>query len=152
MKSLNIFFLSILMVLLSCNEEVPSIDFQDDPSITSIEGNWKLIQIFDADGEIITKTEDNSWGYDVAFTIDDNGDPFEIYGKNTTNQIFGGFDYLEGRAVQVYAIGTTYVNQPEWGNKFSKVFYSAKLTYSVNSDWLRLRNEEEGMEILLERY
>ena len=151
MKNVNLLFLSVILLLVSCKEETPSLDVQHDPNITSIEGIWKLILIEDASGESISKTEENSWGLDVLITIEDEGDPFKIYGKNTSNEIFGDFDYLDDRNIQVHAMGSTYVNQPEWGNKFATVFYGAELSFSINNQYLQFYNAEKDMSITLER-
>lgn len=144
-------YLGFIVLLLGCDEDFENLAVQDDMSVTSLNGTWRLVAYEDyRRGGIITQTEENSWGRDVAITFDDTTDPFSISGQNTTNSVFGSFSYTGRRSIKVPALGSTKVGQPEWGNLFNRLVRD-DLTFRINSSYLKIYNEPEGLAALLEK-
>ena len=144
-------YLGLIALLLGCDDDFESLAIQDDASVLSLNGTWRLVAYEDyRQNEIITKTEENSWGRDVVITFDDTTDPFGINGQNTTNSVFCSFDYTERRSIRVPALGSTYVNQPEWGNLFNRLMRD-ELTFQINTSYLKIYNEAQGLAALLEK-
>src|SRR5690606_35815122 len=114
----------ILMLLFSffvvCKED-DGIDFhvQDDPSISTINGTWRVIAYNEFDTKkVIEKDSTNSWGLDVIITFDDSVDPAKVSGSVTTNQVAGSFEYINDRSFNANQLASTRVAQPEWADRF----------------------------------
>ena len=102
-------------------------------------------------GELIAKTEENSRGMDVIVTFDDTTDPPSIEGSNTTNSIWGTFEYTGPRSFSVPGLASTLVGQPEWGNVFSAIFTEGELVFTVNPSSLKIHNSLQQLSVVLER-
>ncbi|MEM6841629.1 MAG: hypothetical protein AAF632_05350 [Bacteroidota bacterium] len=150
MKWLVAFF---LIALLGCNEDdISDLEIRDDPSITSLNGTWKVIAYEDYEqGELITKTEENSWNMDVIITFDDTINPPSITGKNTTNSIFGSFEYTGHRSFQTAGFASTYVSQPEWADTFAKIFEEGEQLFIINETQLKITNTSRKLTAILEK-
>jgi len=97
-------YLGLIVLLLSCDDDFESLIIQDDASVSSLNGTWRVVAYEDyRQDAIITKTEENSWGRNVVITFDDTTAPFSISGQNTTNSVFGSFSYTGRRSIQVPA-------------------------------------------------
>ena len=125
---------------------------QDDLSISTINGTWKVIAYKELDiKKVITKDSSNSWGFDVIITFDDTVNPPKITGRTTTNSIFGEFEYINDRSVRILTLGSTYVGQPEWGDKFIDLVSESDLIFEVNESQLRIVNNQKQRSALFER-
>ena len=147
-----------ILVLLSafffgCKEDdLIDLKIQDDLSISTINGTWKVIAYKELDiKKVITKDSSNSWGFDVIITFDDTVNPLKIAGRNTTNSIFGEFEYINDRSVRILTLGSTYVGQPEWGDKFIDLVSESDLIFEVNESQLRIVNNQKQRSALFER-
>ena len=147
-----------ILVLLSafffgCKEDdLIDLKIQDDLSISTINGTWKVIAYKELDiKKVITKDSSNSWGFDVIITFDDTVNPLKITGRNTTNSIFGEFEYINDRSVRILTLGSTYVGQPEWGDKFIDLVSESDLIFEVNESQLRIVNNQKQRSALFER-
>ena len=67
----------------------------------------------------------------LIVTFDDTKDPNEFSGRNTTNSLFGEFDYVGSRQFKLYSLGTTNVGQPEWADKFSQAVLEGNVNFRV---------------------
>ncbi|WKN40952.1 hypothetical protein [Tunicatimonas pelagia] len=143
----------LLVLLFGCqDDDLDSINVSDDPSITSLNGTWKVIAYEDLEqGKLITKTEENSWGMDVIVTFDDTTDPPNVSGRNTTNSIGGTFECTGQRLIQTSNIFSTYVGQPKWADKFGEVISKSELQFTINSSQLKLSNTTEQLNVVLEK-
>lgn len=130
----------VLLGILGCSRDEFDInDFRDDTSIQTIRGTWKVISFEDFRSDKVEfKTEENSWGYDIIVTFDDSVSPHEVWGRNTTNSINGEFEHVGDRQFQILRLGTTFVNQPEWGDKFSAAITDEHVRFKINSEHLRI--------------
>ncbi|MGB3586022.1 MAG: hypothetical protein WBA23_05760 [Tunicatimonas sp.] len=145
--------LSLLVLLFSCDEDdFKSLEVRDDSSVKSLNGTWRVIAYEDYEqGELIAKTEENSRGMDVIVTFDDTTDPPSIEGSNTTNSIWGTFEYTGPRSFSVPGLASTLVGQPEWGNVFSAIFTEGELVFTVNPSSLKIHNSLQQLSVVLER-
>jgi hypothetical protein len=143
-----------LVLLFSCDEDhLETSSFYDNPTVNSIAGTWKVVSYENYNGNnIITKTNENSMnGADVIISLNDTDTPHQIWGVNTTNQITGTFECAaENRSFRIINLGSTYVNQPEWGNLFSDAILKVT-AYKVNEQQLRLYYNNMGNSITLVR-
>lgn len=113
--------------------------FNDDTSIQTVNGTWKLTSFEDfATEKVEFQNETNSWGRDIIITFNDSINPRSISGENTTNTITGEFEYTSNRQIHVQNLFTTKVGQPDWGNKFSAAILSGDLDFIINKDRLRI--------------
>lgn len=139
--------------LLTCADDSFDVnDFRDDSSIQTLNGEWKVISFEDLIQEQVEfKNEENSWGYDIIVTFDDTTNPHKLSGRNTTNSIFGEFDYLAAREFKLRNLGSTYVNQPEWADKFSKALLDDTARFRINSTRLRIYYDNKTKSVTLQR-
>ena len=151
MKHVLLMLISLL-VLFSCEDEsINPASFNDDFSIDSLSGTWKVVSYEDySSNTIITKTDENSWnGADVIINLNDKTNPPEIWGVNTTNQISGTYQYDPvSRSIEIPPLVSTKVGQPEWGNLFTKGIHQVK-TYKINDKQLRLYYNNSNNSITL---
>lgn len=120
----------------------PSPVFDDDPSITTLNGVWKVYCFENLDSHAVEfKTHENSRGEDIIVEFDDTRVPYGFGGTNTTNSFNGTFAYVGSREFKLGGIITTLVGQPEWGDEFSRFMRYAqdrKVPFEISSDMLRI--------------
>ena len=141
MKKLSLVIICIFIVALSCEKEKINENFQDDPSILTINGKWKVVSYEDfTKSSVIVKNDVDSWnGMDVILTFANDS----IDGQNTTNTVFGEYS-LSGRNIHIIAYGGTKIAQPLWGNMFSDVVYRLE-SFVINEHQLRFYyNDKEN--------
>ena len=104
----------VLLGQLSCSTEDLDIkSFNDDSSITTLNGTWKVLSFENYTDNIREfKNQENSRGLDITINFDDTKDPNELSGTNTTNTVFGEFEYIGTRKFKIDNYGTTQVAQP----------------------------------------
>ena len=143
----------LVLALFGCEEDDQTWFFvKDDPEISTLNGTWKVISFEDqVTKEITTPTEENSWGLEIIVTFDDSTAPYSLSGKNTSNQIFGEFTYRSERSLEVPQLGSTFANQPEWGDKFSLAVLDGVMEFNINSSHLRIFYENSQKSITLEK-
>ena len=147
MKKLSLVIICIFIVALSCEKDKINENFQDDPSILTINGKWKVVSYEDfAKGSVTVKNDVDSWnGMDVTMTFANDS----IHGQNTTNTVFGEYS-LSGRNIHIITYGGTKIAQPLWGNMFSDVIYRLE-SFAINEHQLRLYyNDKENSVTLSE--
>lgn len=149
MKNLIGFFIVLLLMVGCSDDQVNDFNsFEEDTSITTLNGTWKVVSFEDLENNTVEfKTEENSWGYDIIITFDDSQDPHSIAGKNTTNSVSGDFDYIASRQIKVNRLVSTRVGQPEWGNKFSQALGEGDISFIVNAKKLRFLYDDGGKSI-----
>jgi hypothetical protein len=143
-------FTLLLFVQLSCsNDEVNIGSFNDDPTITTLNGTWKVISFEDfATNTTETKTQENSWGKDIIVSFNDDLNPKLISGQVTTNSVVGEFEYVGQRQFKVNRYGTTFVGQPVWADKFGEAL-SDTVTFGVNKEQLRIYFDNKTKSVTL---
>jgi len=144
--------LLFLLAQLSCsdgnNDISPSTDasiptsFNDDPSISTLNGIWKVHSFENLTANTIEyKTLKNSGGQDIIVEFDDTKNPNAFSGIKTTN-IFGGeFDYVGSREFKLKGVVSTLAGQPAWADEFDKlVGYGLyqEVTFIINDEMLRI--------------
>lgn len=140
------------LMLFSCEDTEIVPEFADDSSIKSIEGTWKAEYFYDLSAtEKIEKTRDNSWGYDIEITFQENALDSSFFGKNTTNQITGQYAYRGQRKIEVLNLSSTFANQPAWANKFVDAILDDTVSFAVDKSTLRLYYEDSTKYISLEK-
>jgi len=113
--------------------------FDDDPSITSLNGTWKVISFEDYIARTVEhKNEENSRGGDIVITFNDAHEPHSISGQNITNAVVGEFEYRPARGLKVLNLGSTMVAQPAWADKFAGAITGTHLNYVINAAKLRI--------------
>jgi hypothetical protein len=147
MKKLFTVFLSIFIFTVSCDKERINENFQDNPSISNIDGKWKVVSYEDFEkGTITVKTDVDSWnGLDVILTF--AGD--SIWGYCTTNNMTGKYS-LSGRNIHIISYGGTKIAQPAWGDMFSKIIYDLE-SFEVNEHQLRFFYDDSQKSVTLSR-
>ena len=151
MRNLLLILISLVVVIACDDESVNPASFKDDFAIASLSGTWKVVSYEDySSNTIITKTDENSWnGADVIINLNDKTNPPQIWGVNTTNQISGTYQYDPIiRSIKIPALTSTEVNQPEWGNLFTKGIHQVN-TYKINEKQLRLYYNNSNNSITL---
>lgn len=142
-----------LLGILSCSEEeFDRNDFWDNSSITTLNGTWKVVSYEDFNTQKVEfRTEENSWGLDVIVTFNDTVDPHEFSGQITTNSVFGEFDYVGKRQFKLHRFGTTFVGQPEWGDKFGTAVLDGVVTFKINAGHLRIYYDGKSKSVTLKK-
>ena len=123
-------------------------------NLTSIKGTWRAVSFEDYDaGSVTYKTAENSWDKEIVITFDDRQDLMEYHGTNTTNRISdGAFSYSTNKSILVSGYATTYINQPDWGRKFTEIFVSnLDLPYKLNKKYLRIYKPELTKSVTLKK-
>ena len=148
-KTLIIVF--ALFGLLSCSKEDVDINsFNDDSSITTLNGTWKVLSFEDyTDNSRELKTQENSRGLDIIINFDDTKDPNELSGKNTTNSVSGEFEYIGTRKFKVSNYFTTRVGQPVWADKFNQAILDGDVNFKINGTELQIYYDNETKSVTL---
>jgi hypothetical protein len=140
--------IGLAIISFSCEKDAINRDFEDDQSVTSINGTWVVVSYEDFEKNSITRKSDvDFWnGMDVilTFTID------SLYGRNTTNIVSGNFILTE-RTIQITRYGGTKVGQPMWGNMFSDIIHDME-SYKINNNQLRFYFNNSKNSVTLEQY
>ena len=152
---LAIIFL-LLVGQLSCSDgdidtsptPVPSIpasipaSFTDDPSISTLNGTWKVYSFENLPANTIEyKTRKNSGGQDIIVEFNDTKDPHGFSGIKTTNSFGGEFNYVGARQFKLKGVISTLAGQPAWADEFDKmVTYGLykEVTFIINDEMLRI--------------
>jgi hypothetical protein len=144
--------LSFVLVLFSCEDAEIGPVFADDPSIRSIEGTWQVEYFYDLSAkERIEKSKDNSWGYDIEITFQENTIDTTFAGSNTTNQIAGQYAYRGERTIEILNLSSTFVNQPEWANLFVDAILDDTVRFAADRETLRFYYEDDSRYVSLKR-
>jgi hypothetical protein len=143
----------VLLGQFSCTSNDISINsFKDDPSITTLNGTWKVVSFDDLTANTTeSKTQENSWGKDIIVTFNDNTNPKLFSGKVTTNSVAGEFEYISQRQFKLNRYGTTFVGQPVWADKFGKAVLDGNVTFGINSEELRIYYDSKTKSVTLTR-
>jgi hypothetical protein len=122
-------------------DKIPE-SFNDDPSITTLNGTWKVYSFENLDTHMVEyKTQQNSNGQDIVVEFNDTKDPHGFSGINTTNVFGGEFVYAGSRRFKLKGVISTLAGQPEWGDNFSELIRYAhydEVTFIINDEILRI--------------
>ena len=152
MRSSLVIISLLLLGQLSCsNDDIdnsptpdPSIpaSFNDDPSISTLNGLWKVYSFENLTANTIEyKTLKNSGGQDIIVEFDDTKAPHGFSGIKTTNSFGGEFNYLGSRQFKLKGVVSTLAGQPTWADEFDKlVGYGLyeEVTFIINDEMLRI--------------
>ena len=145
-----VFVLTVFVI--SCSDDLDTINVKDDASVKSLNGTWKVLSFEDYDNNEVTyPNEENLWGLSIEITFDDTNEPNEFNGRNASNLIFGKFQYIGKRSFNIESMGTTYVNQPELADLFTQALLDDNVRYEINSGYLRIFFDDETQSVTLER-
>ena len=138
---------------LSCsNEDLDIKSFNDDSSITTLNGKWKVLSFENYTDNIREfKNQENSRGLDIIINFDDTKNPNELSGTNTTNTVFGEFEYIDTRKLKINNYGTTEVAQPVWADKFNQAILDGEVNFKINVTGLRIYYDNETKSVTLTR-
>lgn len=141
----------VLFGQLSCSDEdLDTKIFNDDPSITTLNGTWKVVSFEDLTTNTTEfKTQDNSWGKDIIVTFNDNLNPKLFSGKVTTNSVVGEFDYVGTRQFKLSRYGSTFVGQPVWADKFGVAMTDGDVPFKINRERLRIYYDNKTKSVTL---
>ena len=150
MKSLIRLFLVISLG--GCAADVDIGVFADDPSIKTLNGTWRVKSFEDFNHHTVEfKTQANSRGFDITVTFDDSKQPHEISGENTTNTIWGEFDYIHSRTLTFSHVASTEVAQPPWADQFMDAILQGPVDYKINATTLRIYYDNDTKSVTLVR-
>ena len=138
---------------ISCsNDEFDINSFADVSSITSLNGTWKVISFenYTANNREL-KNQENSRGLNIIINFDDTKDPNELSGTNTTNTVFGEFEYIGTRGFKTTNYGTTEVTQPVWADKFNQAILDGEVEFKINKTGLRIYYNNNTKSVTLKR-
>jgi hypothetical protein len=152
MKFGLVIFSLLLLAQLSCSDNAvdpsstpdPSIpaSFNDDPSIYTLNGTWKVHSFENLTSNAIEyKTQKNSGGQDVIVEFNDTKDPHGFSGIKTTNSFGGEFEYAGSRQFKLEGVISTLAGQPKWVDEFDKFIVYAlhkEVTFIINEEMLRI--------------
>lgn len=149
----NALFGLLLLGLPSCSSDKLEINtFEDNATITTLNGTWKVLSFENYSSNTREfKTQENSRGYDIIIKFDDTKNPKELSGSNTTNTIFGKFDYSTTRKFKVTELGRTQVTQPRWADEFSKAILDNDISFKINLSGLRVYYENKAKSVTFTR-
>ena len=122
----------------------PSIpaSFNDDPSISTLNGTWKVYSFENLTANTIEyKTQKNSGGQNIIVEFNDATNPHAISGIKTTNSFGGEFEYVASRQFKLKGVVSTLAGQPVWADEFDKlVGYGLykEVTFIINHEMLRI--------------
>ena len=153
MRTWTVIIAFTLFGQLSCsNEDFDIKSFNDDSSITTLNGTWKVLSFENYTDNIREfKNQENSRGLDIIINFDDTKDPNELSGTNTTNTVFGEFEYLGTRKLKINNYGTTEVAQPIWADKFNQAILDGEVNFKINVTGLRIYYDNETKSVTLTR-
>jgi len=110
------------IVVPSKNNPILSTSFQDDPSISTLNGTWKVYCFENISTHTVEyQTKDNSGGKDIIVEFDDTRDPNRFSGIKSTNSFGGEFAYASSRQFKLSGVVSTLMGQPRWADEFDKV-------------------------------
>lgn len=143
----------VLFGQLSCsNEDFDINSFNDDSSITTLNGTWKVLSFENyTNNSREFKNQENSRGLDIIINIDDTKNPNALSGTNTTNTVFGEFEYIGARKFKMTDYGTTEVAQPVWADKFNQAIVDGEVNFKINVMGLRIYYDNETKSVTLTR-
>jgi hypothetical protein len=143
----------VLLLQLSCSNDGLDINsFRDDSSITTLNGTWKVVSFENyIENSIELKNQANSKGLDIVVTFNDMRDPNELSGKNTTNTVFGKFDYIGTRKFKIFDYGTTEIAQPVWADKFNEAILDGEVDFKISVRTLRVYYNNNAQSVTLAR-
>jgi hypothetical protein len=145
----KIFFI-LFTVLAGCADTGDSNSEKTNSSLTSLNGTWRVVSFENYDeNSVIYPTEENSMGYDITVTFDESGDPYQLSGRNATNDIYGTFEYLTDNKVRVSHFTSSKVAQPELADEFSRAFTSENLEFAIEKSRLKLYYENKSRSVTL---
>jgi len=122
----------------------PSIpaSFNDDPSISTLNGAWKVYSFENLTANTIEyKTQKNSGGQDIIVEFNDTKDPHGFSGIKTTNSFGGEFNYVGARQFKLKGVISTLAGQPAWADAFDKMIeygINKEVTFIINDEMLRI--------------
>ena len=144
------FFIGLSMLMFSCSDDdLPVVE--DDASIQTLNGTWKVVSFEDrAAGTIEFKSKANSWERDIVITFDDVKDPNFVSGENIYNDFGGEFTYIGARTFTMENVAITKMGEPSWGMKFGKVLYGEH-EYAINETALCIYYNDRKNSVTLGR-
>ena len=153
MKSLIVLMVFFPLSLMQCAEEdFDKYSFNDNPTIESLNGTWKVISFENYTEQTVEfKNQENSWGNDIIIIFDDSKTPHELSGINTTNSIFGEFEYTGPRQFKLHHLSTTHVNQPSWANNFNQAILDEDVHFIISQNRLRIFYDQQAKSVTLTR-
>jgi hypothetical protein len=139
--------IGIIFITIGCNKIQLHSNLNYDQSIQSINGSWVVVSYEDlVNNTVVLKKDVDSWnGLDVVLTFATDS----LYGRNTTNDVFGNFT-LSGNSIHVIRYGGTKVGQPEWGNMFSDIVNNLE-SFEVNNKQLKFYFNSNKNSVTLSR-
>ena len=145
--------LLLVMSIAGCSkQEIDIHAFTDDPTITTLNGNWKVRSFEDfTQNTVEFKTQENSRGLDIIITFDDSKQLYELSGQNTTNTIAAEFEYTGDRHFEISHVASTEVAQPRWADQFIDAILDGDLRYKINTTLLRIYYDNESKSVTLSR-
>jgi hypothetical protein len=143
----------LLVGQLSCSDENVDISsFNDDSSISTLNGNWKVYSFENFSTMTVEyATQENSWDKYITVTFDDTKDPNELAGTNITNTILGEFEYVAQRQFKMNTLSTTQVGQPEWADEFTNAILDNEASFEINTEQLRIYYDNKTKSVTLNR-
>ena len=141
----------LLLTQLSCSPDDADISppeddtsispyFTDDPSISTLNGTWKVYCYENfATKTVEFKTQENSGGQDIIVEFDDTKDPNSFSGVKATNRFGGEFQYVSSREFKLKGVISTLAGQPKWADEFDKVIFDGiygDVTFTINNKML----------------
>jgi hypothetical protein len=147
MKMKKIFLLFwIIAISVSCEKSQLDRNFDDDPSIKTIDGTWVVVSYESLKNPITRKDDVESWNsLDVTLTFTKDS----LYGRNTTNSVMGNYT-LSNRNIHIIRYGGTKMGQPAWGNMFSDAVFKLD-SFIINSTQLRFFYNDNMNSVTLRR-
>ena len=151
MRTWTVIIAFALFGQLSCsNEDLDIKSFNDDSSITTLNGTWKVVSFEDLTTNTTEcKTQDNSLGKDIIVTFNDILNPKLFSGKVITNSVEGEFDYVGTRQFKLNRYGSTFVGQPLWADKFGAAMTDGDVPFKINRDRLRIYYDNQTKSVTL---
>lgn len=143
----------LVMSIAGCSkDEIDVHAFTDDPTITTLNGTWKVRSFEDfTQNTVEFKTQENSRGLDITITFDDSKQPHQLSGENTTNTIAAEFEYTGDRKFAISHITSTEVAQPRWADQFIDALLEDDLHYKINATSLRIYYDNDSKSVTLSR-
>jgi hypothetical protein len=147
--------LTILTLIYGCNKDYLINDINDDNTITTIAGTWKVVSYDDFSNDTqIKKDADNTWteynSGDVTITFKDTLPAGQMHGLTVTNEVFASYTLSNPRIINIENFLGTQINQPDWADLFWENIMKAE-EYEVNSTQLRIFYNSKKNSITFEK-
>jgi hypothetical protein len=148
----------LLTVFCSCKKD-SILSFQDDPSITSVYGTWKLISRENYyTNEVFYKQTADVQGYcnssracDIILTFSKINSENKISGHTITNEVYGEFTFDQAmRHFNIVEFGGTKIGEPMWSDNIWKNINHIE-SYKINGQFLRLYLDNKPESLTFER-